>query len=74
MLQSRLSAPRQRMLEIVRRLSGVADIAYDPVVARSEFEHSARNAAIAWLMKSFCNFHNDVAVLQRTISTTVRWR
>ncbi len=52
MLQSRLSAPRQRMLEIVRRLSGVADIAYDPVVARSEFEHSARNAAIAWLMKS----------------------
>ena len=47
MLQSRLSAPRQRMLEIVRRLSGVADIAYDPVVARSEFEHSARNAAIA---------------------------
>ncbi len=32
------SAPprRARMLEIVRRLSGVADIAYDPVVARSE--------------------------------------
>ncbi len=63
MLQSRLSAPRQRMLEIVRRLSGVADIAYDPVVARSEFEHSARNAAIAWLMKSFGNFHNDVATV-----------
>jgi glutaminase len=51
------------MLEIVRRLSGVADIAYDPVVARSEFEHSARNAAIAWLMKSFGNFHNDVATV-----------
>ena len=63
MLQSRLSAPRQRMLEIVRRLSGVADITYDPVVARSEFEHSARNAAIAWLMKSFGNFHNDVATV-----------
>lgn len=63
MLQSRLSAPRQRMLEIVRRLSGVADIAYDPVVARSEFEHSARNAAIARLMKSFGNFHNDVATV-----------
>jgi glutaminase len=59
----RLSAPRQRMLEIVRRLSGVADIAYDPLVARSEFEHSARNAAIAWLMKSFGNFHNDVATV-----------
>ncbi len=65
MLQSRLSAPRQRMLEIVRQLSGAADISYDSVVARSEFEHSARNAAIAWLMKSFGNFHNDVpTVLQ----------
>lgn len=63
MLQSRLSAPRQRMLQIVRQLSGVQDIAYDPVVARSEFEHSARNAAIAWLMKSFGNFHNDVATV-----------
>lgn len=41
----------------------MADIAYDPVVARSEFEHSARNAAIGWLMKSFGNFHNDVATV-----------
>jgi len=65
MLQSRLSAPRQRMLEFVRSLSGVEDIAYDIRVARSEFEHSARNAAIAYLMKSFGNFNNDViAVLQ----------
>lgn len=63
MLQSRLSAPRQRMLEIVRKLSGVADIAYDTTVARSEFEHAARNAAIAWLMKSFGNFHNDVSTV-----------
>jgi glutaminase len=62
MLQSRLSAPRQRMLEIVRKLSE-ANISYDAVVARSEFEHSARNAAIAWLMKSFGNFHNDVATV-----------
>jgi len=63
MLQSRLSAPRQRMLEIVRKLSGVDDIAYDAVVARSEFDHSARNAAIAWLMKSFGNFDNDVTTV-----------
>ncbi|MDY1035690.1 glutaminase B [Enterobacteriaceae bacterium RIT714] len=63
MLQSRLSAPRQRMLEIVRHLSGVSDLSYDANVARSEFEHSARNAAIAWLMKSFGNFHNDVATV-----------
>lgn len=56
MLQGRLSAPRQRMLEVVRALCGVSDITYDATVARSEFEHSARNAAIAWLMKSFGNF------------------
>lgn len=63
MLQSRLSAPRQRMLEIVRQLCGVSDICYDATVARSEFDHSARNAAIAWLMKSFGNFHNDVSTV-----------
>ncbi len=62
MLQGRLSAPR-RMLEVVRGLSGVSDISYDTVVARSEFEHSARNAAIAWLMKSFGNFHHDVTTV-----------
>lgn len=45
MLQGRLSAPRQRMLEVVRALCGVSDITYDATVARSEFEHSARNAA-----------------------------
>ncbi|EOC1327557.1 glutaminase B [Cronobacter dublinensis] len=65
MLQTRLSAPKQRMLEVVRSLCGAQDIAYDARVARSEFEHSARNAAIAYLMKSFGNFHNDViTVLQ----------
>lgn len=63
MLQGRLSAPRQRMLEVVRALSGVPNIAYDALVARSEFEHSARNAAIAWLMKSFGNFHHDVTTV-----------
>ncbi|EFC5899708.1 glutaminase B [Escherichia coli] len=63
MLQGRLSAPRQRMLEVVRGLSGVSDISYDTVVARSEFEQPARNAAIAWLMKSFGNFHHDVTTV-----------
>jgi len=66
MLQTRLSAPKQRMLEVVRRLSGAADLVYDSRVARSEFEHSARNAAIAWLMKSFGNFDNDVSTVLQT--------
>ncbi|WP_408626258.1 glutaminase B [Dryocola clanedunensis] len=65
MLQTRLSAPRQRMLEFVRQLANTPDLAYDARIAKSEFEHSARNAAIAWLMKSFGNFENDViTVLQ----------
>ncbi|KJV44859.1 glutaminase [Pantoea sp. BL1] len=66
LLESRLTAPRQRMLEIVRRLAQQSDINYDRVVARSEYEHSARNAAIAWLMKSFGNFHNDVSKVMET--------
>ncbi|MDC9612876.1 glutaminase B [Xenorhabdus khoisanae] len=65
MLQSRLSAPKHRMLEFVRSLTGQKDICYDDAVARSEMEHSSRNAAIAYLMKSFGNFENDViTVLQ----------
>lgn len=60
MLHSRLSAPRQRMLEFVRRLSGNEHICYDKVVAASEMDHSDRNAAIAYLMRAFGNFENEV--------------
>lgn len=66
LLETRLTAPRQRMLEIIRQLSQQPDIQYDRHVARSEFEHSARNAAIAWLMKSFGNFDNDVTNVMQT--------
>lgn len=66
MLQTRLSAPKQRMLEVVRQLAGEDDTAYDLRVARSEFEHSDRNAAIAYLMKSFGNFENDVITVLQT--------
>ncbi|GLT14988.1 glutaminase B [Vibrio algivorus] len=60
MLQSRLSAPRQRLLEFARQLSGDTHIVYDKVVAASEMQHSDRNAAIAYLMRSFGNFENEV--------------
>ena len=66
MLQTRLSAPKQRMLEVVRRLAEADDLIYDAQVARSEFDHSARNASIAWLMKSFGNFDNDVTTVLQT--------
>ncbi|QMV15567.1 Glutaminase 2 [Vibrio spartinae] len=60
MLQTRLSAPRQRLLEFVWALSDDTHILYDKVVARSEMKHSDRNAAIAYLMRSFGNFENHV--------------
>ncbi len=60
LLQSRLSAPRQRLLEFVRQLSGDTHIVYDKVVAASEMMHGDRNAAIAYLMRSFGNFENEV--------------
>ncbi|MBY5921796.1 glutaminase B [Ferrimonas balearica] len=66
MLESRLSAPRQRLLELMRDLSGNAHLISDKVVAASEYQHSARNAAIAYLMKSFGNFHNDVDEVLQT--------
>ncbi|WP_456296281.1 glutaminase B [Vibrio sp. AK197] len=60
MLQSRLSAPRQRLLEFVRKLSSNPHVVYDKVVAASEMMHSDRNAAIAYLMRAFGNFDNEV--------------
>lgn len=60
LLETRLTAPRQRTLELVRRLCGNLAIMADQVVARSEYQHSARNAAIAYLMKAYGNFENEV--------------
>ncbi|EKE69235.1 glutaminase B [Gallaecimonas xiamenensis] len=59
-LCSRLSAPVHAMLEMVRLRAGEASILIDRKVADSEYEHRYRNAAMANLMKSFGNFHNDV--------------
>lgn len=66
LIESRASAPKQRMLELVRMLSGNENIFADKAVSESEFQHMARNAAIAYLMKSFGNFHNDVVTVLRT--------
>ncbi|MDX7752482.1 glutaminase B [Aeromonas caviae] len=60
LLETRLTAPRQRTLELVRRLCGNPAIMADQVVARSEYQHPARNAAIAYLMKAYGNFENEV--------------
>ncbi|OOE76444.1 glutaminase B [Salinivibrio sp. ML290] len=60
MLHTRQSAPRQRMLEFVRHLADNPHLCYDKGVADSEMLHSDRNAAIAYLMRAFGNFDNDV--------------
>ncbi|GAL08973.1 glutaminase [Photobacterium aphoticum] len=60
MLHSRLSAPQYRMLELVRELACNPHIIYDKTVAASEMQHSDRNASIAYLMRSFGNFQNEV--------------
>lgn len=64
-LVSRLSAPKHRMIDLVRELSGNDTICSDVRVAESEYKHSARNAAITYLMKAFGNVENDVDTILR---------
>ncbi|MEC4024739.1 glutaminase B [Pseudomonas fulva] len=58
--QSRFATPALSMRDFVRRLAGNPRIVSDTVVAESEYQHRARNAAMAWLMTAFGNFRNDV--------------
>ncbi|MBQ4813517.1 glutaminase [Pseudoalteromonas luteoviolacea] len=59
-LYSRLSAPIHTMLESYRMQTGNPKLSINKVVAQSEYEHRYRNAAMAYLMKSFGNFSNEV--------------
>ena len=59
-LQSRTSAPLLTYLESLRALAGNQAIKVNKAVARSEYQHRFRNAAMAYLMKSFGNFNNSV--------------
>ena len=52
MTQSRFASPHIGMRDFVRRLSCNDNIFANKVVADSEFEHRARNAAMAYLMKA----------------------
>lgn len=64
--QSRFAAPVLSMRDFVRRLSGNCEITVDRHVAESEYQFRARNAAMAYLMQSFGNFHNDVEAVLRS--------
>lgn len=60
LLTSRLSAPKQRLKELLWQLTGNDHIHSNKVVAKSEMKHSDRNAAMGYLMRSFEQFENDV--------------
>ena len=64
--QSRYATPALAMRSLVRHLSGNNAIGIDRVVADSEYQFRARNAAMAYLMQSFGNFHNDVEAVLRS--------
>jgi glutaminase len=49
--------------ELVRDQSASHDIDFDPAVAASEAESGHRNAALAHLIASFGNLHNDVELV-----------
>ncbi len=64
--QSRFAAPALSMRDFARRLSGNPELVIDNRVAESEYQHRARNAAMAYLMQAFGNFHNDVEAVLRS--------
>ena len=63
MLVSELFMPQQVLLEHVQRLCAEPSIDFDETVARSEMDHKAHNAALAYLMQAYGNIDNDVEVV-----------
>lgn len=59
-VESSFASPELALRDFARKLAGDPDIAIDRYVAESEYEHRARNAAMAYLMKSFGNFKCEV--------------
>jgi hypothetical protein len=53
--QSRYATLTLSMRDFVRRLAANPKIVSDSVVAESEYQHRARNAAMAYLMQAFGN-------------------
>ncbi|GGD53581.1 glutaminase [Lacimicrobium alkaliphilum] len=59
-LASHYSASRQAFISFIRKLAGSDQIFVDEDVLQSEKQHGSRNAAMAYLMKSFGNVEGDV--------------
>lgn len=60
MNESRFASPHLAMRDFVRRLSANDSIFSNSDVADSEYENRSRNAAMAYLMKAYNNFENEV--------------
>ncbi len=60
LLHNRLATPQLRLQQLAATLAENPDVKIDHLVAASEYEHRSRNAAMAYLMKSFDRFDNDV--------------
>lgn len=65
MNQSRFASPHYAMREFIRRLAGNVNLLSDKEVSNSEYEFRSRNASMAYLMKAFGNFNNDVEAVLR---------
>ncbi|GGK05052.1 glutaminase B [Pseudomonas matsuisoli] len=59
-LVSRIMSIHWVLREQARRLAGNPDINFDARVARSEMDHKARNASLAYLMKAYGNLQGNV--------------
>lgn len=66
MLVSRIVMIQHTLREQIRRLSGSPTVNFDERIARSEMDHKARNAALAYLMQAYGNIHSDVEVVLDT--------
>ncbi|MGX5174523.1 glutaminase B [Aliikangiella sp. IMCC44653] len=66
LLESRCSTPNFQLLSLLRELANNPNIHVNTDVALSEMQHGSRNAAMAYLMKSYDNFHNEVDTVLRS--------
>lgn len=55
-----LDKPKLKLLEFIRKTSGIASIDYNSQIADSEKQTGYRNYALTNFMKDFGNIHNDV--------------
>lgn len=65
MLLSDYDDPMEELLAFLGRLTGHNTISYDEEVYRSELAYGTRNAALAYLMKSFGNLRHPVEEVLR---------